>query len=388
MRLKVNKIGLCKYDVCTQCYACKTACPKKCITMTEARDGFAVPEIDGDRCVECGTCMNACHRLNASVSFQKPLRTYACWTKNMNDRERSSSGGAFSVIAKKIISQGGVVYGASMCNDLQVRHIGIERESDIAMLQGSKYVQSYMGDTYAEVKRELQAGRLVLFTGTPCQVAGLLTFLHKPYCNLFTCDVVCHGVPSQKAFDAYIEKIGLKGRCVDFSFRFTKGWGFQLSGQLISQTSRRFQKIISPYKAYYLRAFTKGLMFSEACYSCAYARPERISDITLADYWGLGAMMPFKHPTHKGISCLLVNSSRVLPLLEDCSELAYEERPLEEAVAGNHNLSHSSTRPRGRDTYYEDSLTMSISALCSKYGIKATMRDYLRLLKQYINSVR
>lgn len=385
----MNKIELCKYDVCTQCYSCRASCPKGCISMAEAKDGFVVPKIDRNKCVECGACMKACHRIHPSFDFQRPLHTYACWTKNMQDRENSSSGGAFSVIAKKIISKGGIVYGASMCEDLQVRHIGIDHEDDITKLQGSKYLQSYMGDTYKNVRKELIKGRRVLFTGTPCQVAGLLTFLHKPYVNLYTCDVVCHGVPSQKAFDAYIEKIGLKGKCHDFRFRFTKGWGFQLSRQLISPTGRGFQyKIISPKRAYYLRAFTKGLMFSEACYSCAYARPERVSDISLADYWGLGAMKPFNYPTRKGISCLLANNEKALALLNDCTDLAYEERQLEEAIAGNHNLSHVSARPQGRDTYYEDSISMSVNALSEKYGIKANIRDYLRIVKQYINSFR
>lgn len=357
--------------------------------MVDAQDGFVVPKIDNHRCVECGMCMKACHRLNPIVTFQKPIHTFACWTKDIIDRERSSSGGAFSVIAKKIINQGGVVFGASMCENLQVKHIGIERVEDICKLQGSKYLQSYIGETYKNVRNELNIGRKVLFSGTPCQVAGLLTFLHKPYDNLYTCDVVCHGVPSQGAFDAYIEKIGLKGKCRDFRFRFTKGWGFQLSTQLISPIGRRFQyKLISPKNAYYLRAFTKGLMFSESCYSCAYARPERISDTTLADYWGVGAMKPFNHPTYKGISCLLVNNERALSLIKECGDLEYEERSLEEAIAGNHNLSHVSDRPNGRDTYYADSLVMPVRALSVKYGIEAKIRDYLRILKQYINSFR
>ena len=385
----MNKIELCKYNVCTQCYACLSICPKGCISMVEAKDGFVVPKIDKNSCVECGVCMKACHRLNPIYTFQKPIHTYACWTKDIIDRERSSSGGAFSVIAKKVIKQGGVVFGASMCENLQVRHIGIERVEDIGKLQGSKYLQSYIGDTYRNVRYELDVGRKVLFTGTPCQVAGLLTFLRKTYDNLFTCDVVCHGVPSQKAFDAYVEKIGLQGKCSDFKFRFTKGWGFQLSAKLKSPTGRRFQyKIIDPRHTYYLRAFSKGLMFSEACYSCLYARSERISDITLADYWGLGALKPFKHPTHKGISCLLVNNEKALALLKGCVDLEYEERTLEEAIAGNHNLSHVSGRPNGRDTYYADSLVMSIRALSAKYGIDAKIRDYLRIMKQCVNSFR
>ncbi len=385
----MNKIELCKFDVCTQCYACQTACSIGCISMTEAKDGFVVPRIDREKCVECGACMKACHRITPQITYQKPIKTYACWTKNIADRERSSSGGAFSVIARKIISDGGIVYGASMCDDLQVRHLGVEKMEDIVLLQGSKYVQSYLGYTYKQVRKEIINGRKVLFTGTPCQVAGLYSYLHKPYENLFTVDVVCHGVPSQKAFDAYIAKIGLTGKCKNFNFRFTKGWGFQLSSQLVSpKNGDSPKKLISPTKAYYLRAFTCGLMFSETCYSCVYARPERVSDITLADYWGLGDKAPFNHPTHKGISCLLANNEKALTLLNDCADLYYEERPFEEAVEGNHNLSHVSDRHVARDTYYVDSLNMTINALSAKYGIQANLRDYLRLLKQTFNSFR
>lgn len=375
----MNNIELCKYDVCTQCYACLTTCPKDCILMIEAKEGFVVPNIDRERCVECGACVKACHQLNKEVIYQKPIKTYACWTKNLSDREKSSSGGAFSVVARKILKENGIVYGATMGEDLQVRHIGVEKMEDIILLQGSKYLQSYLGEIYKQVKKELNSGRKVLFTGTPCQVAGLLSFLPKSYNNLFTCDLVCHGVPSQKAFDVYIDKIGIKGKCKEFNFRFTKGWGFQLSTD---------KGVLSPKKSYYLRAFNRGLMFSEACYSCAYAKPERVSDITLADYWGLGLIKPFNHPTHKGISCLLVNNEKALNLLNDCPELEFEERPFEEAVEGNHNLSHVSSKPKGRDTYYEDSQTMSIKDLCSKYNIGACTRDYLRLLKQFVNSFR
>ena len=385
----MNKIELCNFDVCTQCFACQTACPKECISMVGAEGGFVIPEIDREKCVECGACMKACHKITPQFTYEKPIKTYACWTKNIADRERSSSGGAFTVIARKIIEDGGVVYGASMCEDLRCRHLGVEKVEEIAFLQGSKYVQSYLGETYKQVRKELLNDRKVLFTGTPCQVAGLYSYLHKTYEKLYTIDVVCHGIPSQNAFDAYIYKIGLTGKCKNFYFRFTKGWGFQLSMQLISSNhgiSNR--RLISPRKSYYLRAFTAGLMFSEACYSCPYARPERVSDITLADYWGLGDKTPFNHPTFKGVSCLLVNNEKALALMNKCLDLEYEERPFEEAVEGNHNLSNVSGRPSGRDTYYEDSLNMPIDALSLKYGIQAHLRDYLRLLKQKINSYR
>lgn len=379
----MHKIELCDIYSCTQCYACVDACPKKCISMIESKDGFKIPSIDRNECVECGVCLKSCHRTTTFVEYKKPLKTLACWTKIKSDREKSSSGGAFSVLARKTLSEGGVVFGASMCEDLKVRHISIDDEKKIFLLQGSKYVQSFLGDVFIQTKRLLQNGRSVLFTGTPCQVGALLTYLKKKYDNLLTCDVVCHGVPSQKAFDIYIDKIGKRNKCNNFKFRFTKGWGFQLSSQLGPKTS-----LVMPSKAYFLRAFTKGLMFSEACYSCVYARPERVSDFSLADYWGLGVKIPFNHPTKKGISLMLVNSEKGLAYIKNCRDLFFEERPFEEAVEGNYNLSHTSERPQGRDTYFEDSKVMDISILSKKYGISASFRDYLRMLKQKINSYR
>lgn len=381
----MSKIQLCDLTKCTQCMACVNTCPKGCITMVDARDGFCIPYIDCDACAECGACMRACHEIESHVEFNQPLHTLACWTKNDNDRKKSSSGGAFSVLARKVLSIGGVVFGATMDNKLKVRHICIDKAEDIRRLQGSKYVQSYLGDTYKQVREYLKADRQVLFTGTPCQVAGLLTFLKHRYDNLITCDFVCHGVPSQKAFDIYIDKIGLKNRCCGFSFRFTKGWGFQLS-YITKNRNNNVKKIIYPKKTYYLKAFTKGLMFSEACYSCLYTQPNRVSDFTMADYWGIGVDKPFNHSTKHGISLLLVNNSKSLNFLADCSDLVFEERSLKEAINGNYNLSHTSSRPLGRDSYFNDSISLSVKELCDKYDIKASFNDYLRIIKQLKNS--
>ena len=380
----MQEIELCNIESCTQCYACRTVCPKGCISFIEVKNGFRVPIIDNDACIKCGACMKVCHRKSLPVVYKKPLKNYACWTKNKKDRENSSSGGAFSVIAKKILSEGGIVYGASMCEDMKVRHIRISEISNLILLQGSKYVQSYIGDIYSQVKKDLTDNYKVLFSGTPCQVAGLYSFLRKDNERLLTCDVVCHGVPSQESFDVYLEKIGLNCSCCNFFFRYTKGWGFQLSSLHMSKSGDYVKKIVSPPKGYFLRAFNKGLMFSDSCFSCTYARPERISDFTLADYWGLGVKVPFNHSIKKGISCLLVNNEKALNFINECSDLIYEERPFEEAVEGNYNLSHVSLRPNGHDTYFEDSRNMTIKRLCTKYGIEYSIRDYLRIVKQLL----
>ncbi len=384
----MNKIILCESS-CTQCYACKAVCPRDCIEFRDYEAGFQIPSIDRDRCIECGACMKACHVISPQAEPRLPLKTFACWTKNITDRSNSSSGGAFSVLARRVLSLGGVVYGATMTPDLEVRHIAVTKQEDLILLQGSKYVQSYIEGIYQDVKTRLRRAEMVLFSGTPCQIAGLKTFLKRNYENLLTCDVVCHGVPSQAAFNYYIDKIGIRDNRETVSFRFTDGWGFRLSRQAVAPTGRGFRKkTIPPAKAYYLRAFTKGLMFSKACYNCHYARPERVSDFTLADYWGLGNRIPFRYPTQKGISCMLVNSQRGLDFIHSCEELERVERPLEEAIEGNHNLSHVSNYPKGRDTYFEDSIAMDIKELSAKYNIKSTLRDYLRILKQDLFKLR
>lgn len=373
--------------------ACVNTCPKDCINMVDAGEGFSIPQINRDACVECGACMKACHIITPIVERQTPLKTLACWTKNDEDRKKSSSGGAFSVLARKVLSMNGVVFGAIMDTNLQVKHIGIEKNEDIVKLQGSKYVQSYLGNCYKQVRDVLKHNRLVLFTGTPCQIGGLLTFLRKKYDNLITCDMVCHGVPSQRAFDTFCERTHLKGTCQGVSFRFTVGWGFQLARELVAPTqagdsySTHFvRKVVDPKNAWYMRAFNKGLMFNEACFSCAYTTPQRVSDFTMADYWGLGVKSPFNHPTFRGVSMLLVNNQKAWEFIKDNPTLFYEERTLEEAIEGNHNLSHHSERPIGRNSFIHDMQIMESKELVEKYGIKETYRDYFRLLKQWINS--
>lgn len=391
----MNNIQLCDRLTCTQCMACVNVCAKNCIRMVDAGEGFYIPQINADTCIKCGACMKVCHILSPIVKYHTPLKIFACWTKNKEDRKKSSSGGAFSVLARRVLSKNGVVFGATMDTNLQVKHIFVDKLDEMIKLQGSKYVQSYLGNIYKDVREFLRQGRLVLFTGTPCQVAGLLSFLRKEYDNLITCDMVCHGVPSQRAFDIFCDRTHIKGTCQGVSFRFTEGWGFQLARELVvsttsidSNSTHIVRKVVYPHKSWYMRAFNKGLMFNEPCFSCIYSIPQRVSDFTMADYWGLGAKSSFKHSTFRGVSMLLVNNQKAIDFINECSDLVFEERSLDEAIEGNHNLSHSSERPDGRETFIQDMQTMEPHALLMKYGIKESPRDYLRLLKQWINSKR
>ena len=350
-----------------------------------------MPDIDREECVECGACMKACHQLNPTKTKQTPLKTYAAWSLDDDVRTSSSSGGVFSEIARYVFEKEGIVFGAVMNEHLKVCHTFASNMKELYAMRGSKYVQSDLTGVYAQVKDYLKAGRYILFTGTPCQVGGLYSFLKKDYDNLLTSDLVCHGVPSQKSFDTYCEKIGLTREGVaEVSFRYTKGWGLQMAtrSHLVSPSRDGDYKWknISPKESYYLRAFTGGLMFNEACYNCQYATPKRVSDITLADYWGIGTAMPFKHPKQKGLSLLLANTEKALSVINECKSLYREERPLDEAVKGNHNLSQCSERTAGRDSYCMDAEVMSVTDLSRKYGIAPTFRDYLRPLKRKLQS--
>lgn len=383
----MDRIGLCDIYSCTQCHACETACPQNCITFREEKDGFQIPEIDRGMCVECGLCMKSCHQIAHSRAQSVPIRTYAAWTLDDDVRKKSSSGGVFSEVARYVLDLGGIVFGAIMDKELRVRHVAAESLEQLGMMRGSKYVQSDLTGVYRLIKGLLQNGKHVLFTGTPCQVAGLYGYLRKDHEKLLTCDLVCHGVPSQKSFDIYCKKMGFTTPDVtEMGFRYTKGWGYQMSCKrhLVSPTKAEDYKWnpVSPGKSYYLRAFTRALMFSEACYSCRYASPERISDLTLADFWGIGAEFPFDHSVKKGVSLLLVNTEKGQRAVSGCSQLFTEERTLEEALKGNHNLSQCSERPQGRDSYYQDAEQMQPEELMKKYNLQPSWKDYLRPLKR------
>ena len=383
----MDEILLCDNNSCTQCRACEAVCPRQCIRFVVGKDGFVIPFVDEELCIKCGLCMKSCHQLNFTFGKHQPRKSYAAWSKDDSTRRKSSSGGIFTEIAQYVFSRDGVVVGAVMNKQLKVQHAFAETPEQLIPMRGSKYVQSDIEGLYAKTKDYLNLGRYVFFTGTPCQVAGLYSFLKKDYDKLLTCDLVCHGVPSQKSFDAYCGRVGLiDGKTEEVRFRYTEGWGLQMATRSHLNSPCKdgdFKwKNISPRKSYFLRAFTSGLMFSEACYSCHYATPQRVSDFTLADYWGIGTESPFNHPTNKGVSLLLANTEKAETVIAACETMFVEERPLSEAIQGNHNLSKCSSRPKGRDTYFKDAEEMPIGQLMKKYGLAPTIKDYLRPLKR------
>lgn len=357
---------LAKIESCTGCMACMNACAKGAIKFTADEEGFLQPVIDEDKCIGCHFCERSCPEMQNQYHYnQGDVDVYAGW--NISDRQVSSSGGAFSSIAKFVLGKGGVVYGAFLDENLECKHIEVDDIDGLNKLRGSKYMQSTIGFTFKSAKKNLLAGKYVLFSGTPCQISGLLTYLGKDYDNLITMDLVCHGVPSNALFKKYITKLENRlgfaenERVANFEFRRRDGWGESPS---ISTTMSNFRKI-KGIEGLYMSAFDKAAIFRQSCYQCHYSRVTRVGDFTVGDFWGLGHQgVPFKYDMTKGVSLLLVNTDKGKEIMESLdNDNFYVRRSLHEAVARNHNLTKVSNRPINRDQVLKDFMddTMSLT---------------------------
>ena len=352
-------------DICTGCMACLNACAKGALTFVKDEEGFLQPSVNADLCVECGLCERSCPEMQKQFhQHNEEPEVYAGWNKI--DRRVSSSGGAFSSIARYVLSLGGVVFGATLDEKLICKHIEVDSLQGLDRLRGSKYIQSYIGTVYKEVKRHLLCDQYVLFTGTPCQVSGLKSYLGKNYENLITIDLICHGVPSQEVFSSYIEKLKKRlGLAEDeevqnYEFRRRDGWGFAPSVTTTMNNCRHLYGVDSLY----MSAFDKAATFRRSCYTCHYSTANRVGDFSIGDFWGLGHHgVTFKYDMTKGVSLLIVNSEKGRTIFNELgNENFYEKRTLEEAAAGNHNLTNVSRLPNNRDAiikaFLEDEMSL------------------------------
>lgn len=335
-------------EVCTGCRSCYNACQHSALEMKENGEGFFFPEVNTEVCVECGLCTKSCPELIERRFLSKePPKAYALI--NERDLEVSSSGGAFSAIARYIFEKGGVVFGATMGKDGFCCHRYAETLEDIAPMRGSKYVQSNIGESYKMIKQFLADDRLVLFTGTPCQVAGLRAYLRKPYDKLVTVDIVCHGVPSNKVFKAYIQKLQqnrpIFARIEGFEFRQLNGWGKSPSIKLGS----KFYPLYGVDNLY-MEAFDKCALLRSSCYRCRYAKIPRQGDLTIGDFWGIGRHgRVFTHKTNNGVSLVFTNNQKGQSILSNIGGCIIEERTFEEAIAENPNIYRASLSYKRRD---------------------------------------
>ena len=219
----IDRVG----DKCCGCGACASVCPRQCIAMRANEEGFAYPDVNTNNCVECGACVKVCPvQRQDRDHVGEPLEAWGVVAQDDSLLTKSSSGGLFSLLANMILEEGGIVYGAAFSDDFTgVHHIGVERTEELFRLRGSKYVQSDLNDIYTDVRIALNAGRRVLFSGTPCQIAGLTGFLGREYDALLTIEVLCHGVPSPLLWERYVENCGKGRKVMNVSFRDKRrGW--------------------------------------------------------------------------------------------------------------------------------------------------------------------
>lgn len=346
---------------CSGCHSCYNICPKQCIKMKEDQEGFWYPKVDVEQCIDCGLCEKKCPILNDKKIDNQP-QAYACYNKDESIRKESSSGGIFTLLASLVIEKGGIVYGASFNNENMVEHIEIDNVDDLNKLRGSKYVQSKIGNTYSRIKDYLNQGRLIYFSGTPCQIDGLLAFLNKRYDNLVLQDIVCHGVPSPKVWKKYLEQFNIE-EDAKISFR-DKSTGWDSYSFTIDQ-KEKFTQLSNQNE--YMKVFLKNLCLRPSCYDCHSKSLHRNSDITLADFWGIKNICPELYD-NKGTSLVFINSKKGKELFENIKKnIEYKEVNIEEASKYNPSSYKSVPAPDKRNKYMENIFDNNFNKYSKEY---------------------
>lgn len=359
-----------KKEDCFGCRACELACPKKCIVMKENEEGFLYPSIDKSKCISCNKCLKVCPHTNSKEnSFTAEV--YAAQVKNKEILMKSSSGGVFSELANYILDADGVVFGTTMEND-KVELISITKKEDLNKLRGSKYVQSDTKNTYNEVKQLADKNKLILYVGTPCQIAGLKKYLGKHYNNnIITVDIICHGVPSQKFLKKYLnymkDKYGYEKIELNFRDKSINKWSLTLKCTLTKKANIK-TRYYTPQTSSYYYAFINALNYRESCYTCPFAKESREGDITIGDFWNLEEKKKNMFNWKNGISIMMINSLKGKKVFEAIkSKIYYCSSDVEEAKKGNVQLSRPSERKKIRDIIYELLENMEYSEFEKKY---------------------
>ena len=377
---------------CCGCTACVNVCPKNCISMSADREGFLYPLVDFVKCIDCGLCERVCPVLRPVKNETEPL-VYAAVNNDESVRLQSSSGGIFTLLAESVLDRGGIVFGACFDQNWNVVHDYTETKEGLAKFRGSKYVQSHVGNCFIQVKTFLDSGREVLFSGTPCQVAGLKNYLRKPYSNLFTVDLVCHGVPSPEVWRRYLQEAvcrvyGIKKKNVinlgeyisDISFRAKdKGW----KKYNIKIIFRNGKVEMMPFSENpYMNVFLSDLSLRPSCYACPTKLHRAQSDITLADFWGVNEIKP-DIDDDKGCGLVLINCVEKHWLI-DRRNCYFAQHNLDEIIPFNLCIVHSVKEPANRKFFFGFFHMIDSTLL---YKIVVSKFFFWRIIRKIYNSL-
>ena len=360
---------------CSSCAACANVCVRSAISMQLDAEGFYRPIIDAEKCVQCGACERICPWNkpveNSNVADVSP-KTVAAYAKDESVRLQSSSGGIFTVLAERVLDDGGVVVGVAQTAPTRFGHIVVENKADLAKLRGSKYVQADVGLVYREVRNLLKAGRKVLFSGTPCQVAGLYAVLGNAVsADLFTVDIVCHGTPSVKVFEKYVRELEKEKSALVSSSWFRdkrKGWRlFSMTSTLNHLTGNGFVFTKTLHGDKFLHVFLQNICLNSSCVDCCYGKLPRVADITLGDYWNIAKVHP-QMDDNKGTSVVLLNTTPGSMLFESVADkVVQSDSKVEYAIAGNPCIVRSSTPHPKRAEFFANLDKYTLDQLIKKY---------------------
>ena len=375
-------INIKEKEECCGCSACYNICPANAITMKEDSKGFKYPIIDKEKCTNCNLCEKVCPILNNKKIKNEPV-AYACINNDETIRMQSTSGGIFSLLAQKIMEEDGMVIGAGFDEQFNVNHILVDNVQDLYKIRMSKYVQSNIGEMYKDTKKILEEGKKVLFTGTPCQVEGLKSFLIKDYDNLYTQDIICHGVPSPKIWNLYkdyrknkdneknIEKVEFRNKDKSWKEYFLK----------FSYQDTDYKEY--PNKDIFMKLFLSNIILRDSCYNCSFKKKSRLSDITLADFWGVNKVLP-NMDDDKGTSLVIVNSTKGEELFNDIQRnIKFEKVSLDEAIKYNPNMIKSSKKNKNSEKYFKKVQKSNFE----KLSLKLTKKTFYNKIKNKVKLV-
>ncbi len=358
-------------EKCSGCGACAQSCSLNCIQLKTDKEGFWYPSVDTNICVNCGRCEKVCPCLNESVSA-KIGNTEVLGVKNNSDEVRfnSSSGGVFTALAKQIFNMNGIVFGVAMSADNKTaHHIQINSIEEIHRLQGSKYIQSEVGNAYIETKNHLDNGKFVLFSGAPCQIKALNLFLGKEYDNLITAEVICHGVPSTLLWHKYVNYIeSTTGSIIEkVNFR-SKKYGWKSFGTAYCDRNRKYVFKFH-FEDPFFRLFLKNICLRPSCYDCLAKDGKSGADISLGDFWGIEKVAP-NFDDNRGVSMVLIHTKKGRVFFDSVAEdFEFLDHSLEYdfAVQCNPAIACSPKYHASRNVFFNDMNTMSFKQLSTKY---------------------